>query len=180
MRVKGFTLIEMLVVVTIGGLLIGIGVVSMQSFFAKQKVAGVKNEIINGIRLARNYAVTGQSPPSFGNSLDYVAVTISASGILSVLPLNISSGIGVSYFSKQLDRSGVDIDIVDFGELLFSVPEGKLLEVVSGYTVKPMDAGDTVAVVVTSTSGGDEIVMSVYPAGVVQETVYNAPTPTPT
>jgi type IV fimbrial biogenesis protein FimT len=52
----GFTLIELLVTMAIAGILLAIGVPSLQSFLADQAAAASADELAEGIRLARTEA----------------------------------------------------------------------------------------------------------------------------
>jgi len=55
-RDGGFTLVELLVTMAIAGILLAIGVPSLQSFLADQAAAASADELAEGIRLARTEA----------------------------------------------------------------------------------------------------------------------------
>jgi Tfp pilus assembly protein FimT len=121
----GFTLIELMVVVVVSMILVVIGVVAMTRYLAREHVVSARSEILSSIRLARNYAVTDQKPTGF--NLDYVAVALTADGQLTVWPVNLVSGSGPSYFTKDVSSDDVTVTPVNYGDLLFSVSDGKLL-----------------------------------------------------
>lgn len=159
---QGFTLIELMVTVAIGIVLVGVGVVSMTKFLSREHMASARTEILSAVKLARNYAVTDQKPSTFSDQLDLVAVTIGANGQLSVWPVNLISGTGASYLTENVSSNGAIITPVDYGELLFSVPEGKLL-MPDGIT--PVGSGDTVAVLISSAEGVAETMTVSVDAG---------------
>lgn len=73
---KGFSLIELLVSITIILVLTGIGVTSFSNLSKTKKVITVKNELASLIKLSRNLAITRQLPnKSLG--LNFVRVAIS-------------------------------------------------------------------------------------------------------
>lgn len=57
---NAFTLVELLVAVTIGILVVGFGSVALNDFNEKQKVESTRQELLANLRLARNYAITNQ------------------------------------------------------------------------------------------------------------------------
>ena len=59
---NGFTLIEMLVVITISAVLLGIGVPSMKSFLERNAVSGQVNALLGTLALARSEAVKRNGP----------------------------------------------------------------------------------------------------------------------
>jgi prepilin-type N-terminal cleavage/methylation domain-containing protein len=158
-RRAGFTLIELMVSVAIGIMLVGIGVVSMNGFLGREHLSTARNEVMSAIKLARNYAITTQKPAGFAPQLDYVAVTIDASGQLSILAGNVSSGAGTSYLTKNVNKDGAVSTIV--GTLLFSVPEGKLLA--NGST--PAASDYVVTVTISSAEVADIMTVSVDAGG---------------
>jgi len=56
-RLRGFTLVELLITVAIVGILLAIGVPAMQQFLAEQAAAGSADELANDLRLARAEAL---------------------------------------------------------------------------------------------------------------------------
>ena len=150
----GFTMIELLVVLAITVVLVGIGVMSMGLFSSRDNVASAKNELLSAIKLAKNYAMTMQSPAGYVDQLDYVAVIVKPSGVVEVYPVSANYGVGISYFSKTLGSADVKIGPVNFGDLMFSVPDGKLVERnilgSTPYAIQPRTAAGTVQIFLKS------------------------------
>lgn len=130
---KGFTLIEMMVSLVIISFLIGGSLVYINSSNLGQKSQGVQEELISDLRLARNYAITNQTPKDFEGVLNYVRVTITDGGTKINVLANENEG---TYFSKQIS-SGVTLTMTN--ELRFSVYEGKLV----GIDMLPVGVGST-------------------------------------
>lgn len=66
---KGFTLVEILVGLTIIGLLFGFGYVSFRDFARRQSLSGVAKSLISDLRLAQTNALSGIKPDNpFCNS----------------------------------------------------------------------------------------------------------------
>ena len=116
----GFTLIELLVAITIGSILIGLASVSLNGFNEQQKVRAVKQEVLSNLRLARNYAITGQLP----NTANKVVVTINNEGLMVIGFQNASNNsVGTTKFSKDITPKGVAVDFDK--EVKFSVTDGR-------------------------------------------------------
>jgi len=79
---KGYTLIEILVALTIIGLLFNFGYVSFRDFSRRQAVAGAAKTIQGDLRLAQENAISGQKPPDNAscksplNTLDSYSFTV--------------------------------------------------------------------------------------------------------
>lgn len=143
---RGFTLIELMVVVAVSTMVVGIGVISVSSSLYRQRVQAARTSLISSLRLARNYAVTSQSPSGYSNQLDYVSVNISTDGNVSASAANLTAGVGTSYFSKNISEDEVKISS---GTLLFSVPEGKILS----NPTTPAEASYVLTVGISSVEG---------------------------
>lgn len=59
---SGYTLIEILVAITIVGILFGFGYVSYRDFGRRQALAGVTKQVQGDLRLAQQMALSGQKP----------------------------------------------------------------------------------------------------------------------
>ena len=100
---KGFSLVELLVVVSIILILVGIGTYSINRFTQLNKVSEVRDYILTRVKLARTLSVTNQLPDqSLG--LSYVKVLVSGTKII----VEGIDGVGVGttetpYFSEELD-----------------------------------------------------------------------------
>jgi prepilin-type N-terminal cleavage/methylation domain-containing protein len=66
----GYTLIEILVSLTIIGLIFSFGYVSFRDFSRRQVVAGVAKTIQGDLRLTQSNAMTGQKPSGCATTLD--------------------------------------------------------------------------------------------------------------
>lgn len=157
---KGFTLIELMVVVAISAVLVGVGTVSISRVLAREKVNSAQKELISVLRLARNYAVTSQIPAGYGSQLDYVSVSWDSEGKVIAAAANLSTGVGATYFSK--DVTDKEVTMTSDG-VLFSVPEGKMLlnpttpqdpSYVRTIEIKSVEADETGAVQI---DGGGQI-----------------------
>lgn len=146
---RGFTLIELLVVVSISLILVGGGVLTATRFLARERLITARNEIISVLKLARDYALTSQKPVGYAPQLDYVAVTMTTGGQLAVWPVNLGTS-GSAYTSKNINSNGVALTSINYGDILFSVPEGKLL--LSGGAA-PVAAGYLKTVTISSNEG---------------------------
>lgn len=62
--VIGYTLIEILVAMTIVGLIFGIGYVSFRDFARRQALSGVARSVRGDLRLAQEQALAGKKPDS--------------------------------------------------------------------------------------------------------------------
>lgn len=67
---KGYTLIEILVTLTIIGFLFSFGYVSFRDFSRRQQMAGEIKQIQGDLRLAQEMALAGQKPESSCTRLD--------------------------------------------------------------------------------------------------------------
>jgi prepilin-type N-terminal cleavage/methylation domain-containing protein len=158
---RAFTLIELLVVVAISLVLVGGVSLGATKFLSREHLVSTGNELLSDIKMARNYAITSQKPAGYAAQLDYVAVTMTAGGQLAIWPVNLGTS-GPSYFSKNVSSSGVVLTPINYGEILFSVPEGKLL-VANGQA--PADVNYLKTVTVSSAEGVAETMTISVDAG---------------
>ncbi|MEK7472953.1 MAG: prepilin-type N-terminal cleavage/methylation domain-containing protein [Patescibacteria group bacterium] len=61
---KGYTLIELLVGISIIAIIFGVGFVSYREFSRRQSLTGVTKQLVGDLRLAQQLALTGQKPES--------------------------------------------------------------------------------------------------------------------
>ena len=183
---KGFTIIELMVVIAIGILIIGVGINRINEFLGKQEVAKVRSEVSNILKIARNLAVTSQRPASFTNDLAYVKLTIDQNGMVVATPFDNNNTGGDNYFSRDITPLGVSIPAAK--EFIFCSPSGTAGKIVDNKVV-PLGIGDTLSVVVESNSAQTNgAVVSVSQNGLIEEREYSIkvilptsiPTPTPT
>ena len=99
---KGFTLIELIVTVTVMMVLMGIGSYSIGNFAKSRKNLGVRDELVSQIKLAINLSLTNQLPDQSVN-LKFVRVIISGRNITVEGVKNDGSVVtGSPYFTKQI------------------------------------------------------------------------------
>lgn len=140
--IKGFTLVELLVVITIGALMVGMGMIQINSFLNTQRVNSQNSEVLSVVRLAKNYAVTMQSPAGYTQPVNYIAIEITSGGRMRISPGNNISGIsvGTTYLEKNLDLKYTEVTPVVFGDIVFGIPDGKLMMLVGNQAVpRPND-----------------------------------------
>lgn len=114
----GFTLIELIVAVTIGLLVLGFGIVVLNDFNQRQKLEAVKNELMANLRLARNYAITNNLPQG-GNR---VLMMVDGVGNL-VMQSRDAGDSGVEVISsKNIGQKNIGISIPN---VRFSVTDGR-------------------------------------------------------
>lgn len=59
---KGYTLIELLIVITITSIIFGVGIAGYREFSRRQSLTGVLKKTKADLRLAQQLAITGQKP----------------------------------------------------------------------------------------------------------------------
>lgn len=67
---SGFTLLELMLVVTIAGLLLGFGVPAMGNFFRNARITGAANDVMGGLHFARSEAIKRRIPVTLCTSAD--------------------------------------------------------------------------------------------------------------
>jgi len=161
---QGFSLVELLVVVSIVLLLAGGAFVYINDFNAKQKMESTRKEVVANLRLARSYALTGQKSGS--DDLNYVEIRISQDGLMEAWP---NEDVGSSYYSVDVSPIGVGISVVPDESLFFKAYEGKMLKRVDSVLVSfPVD--QTVKVVIASGEGvGETRVVEIKSSGMINE-----------
>jgi prepilin-type N-terminal cleavage/methylation domain-containing protein len=81
-RNTGYTLIEILVALTIIGLLFGVGYANFRSFSQRQILVGIVKQVQGDLRSAQQMALSGQKPNELGciaNSLDGIRFGLTTS-----------------------------------------------------------------------------------------------------
>jgi len=161
---KAFSLIELLVAVTVMLLLSGGAFVYINNFSVNQKMESTRKEMISNLRLARNYALTGQR--SDGDGLNYVEVHISQDGLMEAWP---NEDVGSSYYSVDVSSVGVVISVVPDGSLFFKAYEGKMLEDVGG-TLVSFPFNEAVEIIIGSSEDvGETKVVEIKSSGMINE-----------
>lgn len=99
---SGFTLIELIITITIIALMAGGGAVSLNSFNARQKVESAKEDVVTNLKLAKNYATSMQLPSSLEpGKLDSVRVTFTG-GTIKVEAVRAGDSQTATYFEPKV------------------------------------------------------------------------------
>ena len=156
---RGFSLIELVVSLGIMIILSGGAMVYISNFGAKQKLTAAQKEVVEGLRLARSYAITSQMPDN--GELEYVGVEV-ADRVMTAR----ANGVGSSYFSRELSPTGIDISLNK--EVWFSVYEGKLLKDAGGVT-RAVESDYGAKIVISSSETGSTLTVNIEPTGLINE-----------
>lgn len=89
MKFKGYSLIEVLVVITIIGVLFSVGYANYRSFSRRQTLMGIAKQIEGDMRLAQQMALSGEKPPgSYPVGCDNRVLDSVRFGISKTAPIN--------------------------------------------------------------------------------------------
>lgn len=91
---RAYTLIEILITLTVIGILFGFGYASFRDFARRQEVAGTVKELQGDLRLAQQQALSGQKPSSGCQTLD--GINFRADSLKGYLIEYICGGIAIS------------------------------------------------------------------------------------
>lgn len=155
-------------------LLAAMGMSSMSKFAARDRIMSTKNEIVSGIKRARNYAMSTQKPVGYVPQLDSVMVILTTEGVMSVAPVTKGSGVGASYFATDVSDNEVTVTAINAGELVYSVPEGKLLNFLGGNPVnstepRPETYMVSIGISATDVNVGETRTVTIYSWGTFDE-----------
>ncbi|MFZ2153129.1 MAG: prepilin-type N-terminal cleavage/methylation domain-containing protein [Microgenomates group bacterium] len=169
---RGFTLIELMVVISISMLLITGVSVAVTRFSSGENLNAAMTELVTMFDLARSTAVSNQTTTGFVD-LDYVAVTLTTDGWVSIMPVNNSTGVGNSFSSKYVGGSGIIFTSLNFGDLLFAAGNGKLLgkDPLPSYSSYPLSSAAAVGVTITSANVGNTRQVIINSFGAVTESI---------
>lgn len=158
---NGFSLVELIVAVTVILVLTGVGVTTFSGLAQSRKMITVRNELVSWLNLARNLAITGQLPDkSLG--LSYIKVSIGNGNITASGMRNSSDG--TTFFSQVIDpNKGIGVSVVGLGgsqSFGFSKGNGKLTNAVGNLI------GQTITLVL---SGGVSDSVIISDLGIINE-----------
>lgn len=158
---SGFTLIELIVTITIVMVLVGVGAMSLNNFNDVKKIESIRAEVSNHIKLARNLAITKQLPDEADetDTLNYVTVTFSNNQIvIKGIDNDTEPHTDPPYSTMKIDtNSGVGVtSSADFG---FSKSTGRLTDI-SG-------VGTSVAVIVSVSRGTNVKTININDLGII-------------
>ena len=104
---RAFSLVEILVLVTILAVISGGALVYLNSFNSQQKLNKGRDEVVLAIKLAQSYAKTRQLPVgSDETELRYVQLQIKDGNLVAG-----ANGIGSTYFSIRIGNEGIGVSI---------------------------------------------------------------------
>ncbi|MFA7300925.1 MAG: type II secretion system protein [Candidatus Shapirobacteria bacterium] len=104
---KGFTLIELMISVTLLMIFTVSGAIYLNNFNTKQKLDRVKSEVESLVRLAQNFAKVRQYPAGGSGEVNYVGLSKSATGNIEI----VVNGVGESYVSTKINESGLVVTL---------------------------------------------------------------------
>lgn len=105
---RAFTLIEILVSVTILAIISGGTLVYLNNFNSQQKLNKGRDEVISSLKLAQSYAKTRQLPvDSTETELRYVQVQIMNGNLVAG-----ANGIASTYFNTQIGNEEIEISSI--------------------------------------------------------------------
>ena len=157
-RAGGFTLIELIVTVTVIMVLSGVGAMSLNNFNGAKELESVREEVSNHIKLARNLAITKQLPNNATN-LEYVKVNIVNNKITIVGVNSAGTIIDTSPYSAMTIPTNKGIGVSSSSNFGFSKSTGRLVD----------NAGDPTAmsVVVSVTGNGVTKLININNSGII-------------
>lgn len=119
MAKHGYTLIELLIVFSIIGILLGVGIVAYNDFNKRQTLKGAALTLKNDLRAAQNKALAGEKPPGGCTVLDGYEVGFTATGY----SFRAKCSPGPSYGTATTVNlpTGVNLTISPAGSVLFKV-----------------------------------------------------------
>jgi prepilin-type N-terminal cleavage/methylation domain-containing protein len=159
MRKKdGFSLMEIVVTSAIMLVTIAAGFGFINNYNARQEVSATYTDIISGLKMARNYAVTRQRPKNLTTEPPYVTINILNDG------WSIYSGADTAMSYAAKDWSGRAVT-VGGGMLRFSMLGGFLLDD-SG---KRIGLGDTATISISPIGSGQPLSIVINADGVIDE-----------
>lgn len=156
-KVRGFTIIEILVGLTIIGMLFGFGYVSFRDFARRQSIAGVAKTLQGDIRLTQTNALSGIKPDNATCDLpnrleDWRVRFISA----TEYRVNyVCSGTAVNYKVVNMP-SGITMSTPAVNPIIFKVlGQGNNIPAATTVTVTLTQSGTGNTQTVTITPGGE-------------------------
>lgn len=156
-NIFGFTLVELIVTVTVIMVLTGVGAMSLNSFRGVKELDSVRLEVANHIKLARNLAMTKQLPEG-ALGLEYVRVTFSGNEI-TIAGVN---GAGAVFpdtpYSKMTVKNTDGVSVTSSANFGFSKSSGRL----TTSTGQPSSP-----IVVTIARGADTKTININDLGII-------------
>ena len=124
-NIYGFTLIELIVTVTIILVLTGVGTMSLNSFNGIKELEAAREQVSNHIKLARNLAITKQLPNEV-LGLEYVRVNIANNKVTIVGVNDAGTTFNSSPYSTLSIETGKGISVTSSSNFGFIKSTGRL------------------------------------------------------
>lgn len=157
---KGFSLMELIVVVLVIMVISGGSLVYINNFNSRQKLEKAKNEVISSLRLAQSYAKTRQLPlGSAETRLSFVQVQIEGTNLVAV-----ANGNNPVFFDKEIAESGEISLVLSTPRIYIEGGSGKL----TNKDGVPLTEGETVTVTITLTASGERRQIIINSLGQIQ------------
>lgn len=149
---KGYTLIEILVGLTIISLLFGIGSVNFRDFSRREALNGVAKQIQGDLRLAQSAASSGQKPASCLTNLDGYIFKI-----YPTTEYKIEAKCGNNFYVNKdvFLPSGLSVTLSPNPILFKVLGQGTDIPAVSEATITITQQGTNAQKVIQITSGGE-------------------------
>ena len=156
---KGYTLIEILVALTIVGLLFGFGFVSFRDFARRQTISGAADSLRGDIRLTQSDAISGVKPDDINCNSPYVLLAYNFN-IISSSEYRIDavcSGPSANVVVKDVViPSDISISTPSPNPIQFKVlGQGTNIASGSNATINFTQTGTTNTAIVSVSSGGE-------------------------
>lgn len=140
---RGFTLIEILVSITIVALISGGALIYMNNFNMRQKLNSSQEEVVSALKLAQSYAKTRQLPlNSVESELNFVRIEVSSGGFLVA---RANSDVGTTFFSKLVNNNEIEVSTSPAVIYFWAGGGGRLSHDIDG---TPYGVGETATVLV--------------------------------
>jgi prepilin-type N-terminal cleavage/methylation domain-containing protein len=163
---KGYTLIEVLVSLTVIGLLFGFGFASFRDFSRRQAVIAAGRTVVGDLRLAQQKALSGEKPSGCtGNLQTYDFERVNESGYKITA---VCSGSLIT----------VKNQILPSGTFISSFSPSKISFKVLGQGTN-LPAGEDTDITLTQTSTTNTVVITVRSGGEINAGFISSPVPTP-
>ncbi len=142
-RTKGFTMIELLVVMSIMVILLAISAPSFQAFLQKERVTAASNKILRAVLLTRSEAINQELPVTF---------TVNADG------WDVTDNDGVLILTDSIVDAGITLGIDgDAGDITFGSNGRPAAPMVSNSDYLTISSGDKSLFICFTPSGRPSI-----------------------
>ncbi|NTW14301.1 MAG: prepilin-type N-terminal cleavage/methylation domain-containing protein [Candidatus Moranbacteria bacterium] len=161
-RVRGFTLLEIMITVTIISVMTAVSLVSLSNLKMKQQVSGDARSLASAIRSAQNFALTGRN--ILGVGFIPCAFKVSASG--SSFTLQQSNSTDCVNFQGNAYSLSSGVSFSSAQEISFNVPQAEPRDE-NGKELG--ESGARALVDFTLSKGGNTAHVCVYPLGRIED-----------